>query len=282
MGDLLLSEALCRATDEVTERIKEIYSDDAMMCKNGYKRFGDTELYIHGGGFSGLWAIGQIQIFQTMESVGAMKIHTLHGYSIGAIFAVFYACKFTTQESLAAYTMLRDRSDNLNLYSACRDVLTKFLPDDAHTLCTGRVRIGMTQKFPVMWYREESTFPTRNALIDAVVNSASIPYITASLSDTIHNYVDGLFGNTVWGWSPPRIGRIGIELLPPCVGYTYIFSPTDPYIYGLILNGLTDIIYFLQSKPTKYIRPLSYMPWHMGLVTRFVDKMHSNLLKRVT
>jgi hypothetical protein len=211
-----------------------------------------------------------------------MKIHTLHGYSIGAIFAVFYACKFTTQESLAAYTLLGDRAGATNLYSACRDVLTKVLPDDAHTLCTGRVRIGMTQKFPVMWYREESTFATRKDLIDAVVNSAAIPYITSSLSDSIHNYVDGLFGHTVWGWSPPRIGRIGIELLPPCIGYTYIFSPSDPYIYGLILNGLTDIIYFLQTKPTKYIRHLSYLPWHMGLVTRFVDKMHWNLLKRVT
>jgi hypothetical protein len=281
MGDLL-EEALCKATDEVTERIKCIYSDEDLMHKNGYKRFGDIELYIHGGGFSGLWAIGQIQIFQTMEAVGAMKIHTLHGYSIGAIFAVFYACGFTTQESLAAYSLLRDRSSESTLYSACRDVLTTVLPDNAHELCTGRVRIGMTQKFPVMWYREESIFTTRMDLIDAVVRSASIPCITASISDTIHNYVDGLFGYALWGWSPPRIGRTGIELLPPCIGYTYVFSPTDPYVYGLILNGLTDLVYFLQSKPTRYIRLLSYLPWHVGIVTRFADRIHSNLLKRVT
>ena len=278
MGDLM-AEALCRATDDVTDRIQQIYADPVRMTTEGFKLLGDTELYIHGGGFSGVWAIGQIQIFRSLEAAGALHIHTLHGYSIGAIFAVFYACNLSTHETLAAYARLRARSDaGATLYHACREVLQDVLPPDAHLHCTGRVRIGMTQKFPMLWYREESEFPTRTALIDAVVRSASIPYVTSSLSETMHHYVDGLLGYAVWGWSPPRIGHTGIELMPPCLGYTYVFSPTDPYIYGLMLNGLTDIIYFLQSKPTKHIRPLSFLPWHAGNVTSMVDR----LLQRVT
>lgn len=243
---------------------------------------GDVELYIHGGGFSGMWSIGLLQAFHTLEEADALTVHTIHGYSAGALFAVFYACNLTTRRSIDAYTILQKQyKSNSGLCSACRMMLLDILPDNAHELCEGRVRIGMTQKFP-LWYREESTFPTRLALIDALVNSASIPCITSNLSESVHNYVDGMFGHTVWGWSPPRLGRKGIELLPPCMGYSYIFSPTDPYIYGLIMNGLTDVIYFLQQKPTKYIRILSYMPWHVGLLTHFLDRIHLNMLQRVT
>jgi predicted patatin/cPLA2 family phospholipase len=280
MCDLLV-ESICRATTGASEQIERLYGCDGEV-KSEYAYFGDTELYIHGGGFSGLWAIGLIQIFQTLEKAGAMKIHILHGYSIGAIFAVFYACNFTTQQSIEAYCLLQEHANDSGLYSACREVLQQVLPVDAHTLCTDRVRIGMTQKFPMLWYHEVSTFLTRDALIAAIVSSSSIPCITTSLSNAVANYVDGVFGQTVWGWSPPRLGRTGIELLPPCLGYSYVFSPTDPYIYGLIINGLTDIIYFLQKKSTKYIRHLTYLPWQVGICTRFIDRAHWSLLQRVT
>jgi len=279
MGDLLI-DSLCKATEAAATQIKHIYADETTITTGSYGRFGDTELYIHGGGFSGLWAIGLLHIFHTLEEVGAMNIHILHGYSIGAIVSVFYACGFTTRESIRAYIMLQERVNGSGLYTACRDILSKVLPDNAHELCTGRIRIGMTQKFP-LWYREESVFPTRASLIDAIVNSASVPGVTASLSDSVYNYVDGLFGHTAWGWSPPRLGRSGIELLPPSLGYTYIFSPNDPYIYGLIMNGLTDVIYFLQKKHTKYIRHLSYMPWHVGKFTHLIDRIHVHMLQRI-
>jgi hypothetical protein len=281
MSDVLV-ESLCKATDEASNRVRSIYADEDIMKGGAYKKFGDTELYIHGGGFSGLWAIGLMQVFRALEDSGAMTIHVLHGYSIGAILAVFYACNLTTQQSIEAYYLLQEHAHGSGLYSACRDVISRVLPDNAHELCTGRVRVGMTQKFPFLWYREESSFPTRASLINAIVQSTSIPYVTAPITETVHNYVDGLFGHTIWGWSSPRLGRSGIELLPPCIGYTYVFSPTDPYIYGLIINGLTDIIYFLQEKPTKYIRHLYYMPWHVGKLVQFVDHVHWSLLQRVT
>ena len=277
-----LVDSLCRATDEASNRVRDIYADEKVMTEGTYTQFGDTELYIHGGGFSGIWAVGIMQVFRTLESSGAMKIHILHGYSIGAILAVFYARNLSTKQSIEAYYLLQEHADGSGLYSACRHVMQRVLPENAHELCNGRVRIGMTQKFPILWYREESDFPNRESLIDAIVNSTSIPYVTAPVTDTVNNYVDGLFGHTLWGWSSPRLGRAGIELLPPCIGYSYVFSPTDPYIYGLIMNGLTDIIYFLQNKPTKYIRNLSYMPWHVGKFVRFVDRVHWNLLQRVT
>jgi len=278
----MLVDSICVATEAASNEIRRIYSDDNHLDRAVYPRIGDVELYIHGGGFSGVWSIGVLQVLHALEETSALKIHTLHGYSIGAIFAVFYACNLTTRQIIDAYTKIQQtREGNTGLYCVCRSVLMETLPENAHELCEGRVRIGMTQKFP-LWYREESTFPTRLALIDAVVHSAAVPCITTTLSDSFYNYVDGMFGHTVWGWSPPRLGRTGIELLPPVLGYSYIFSPTDPYIYGLIMNGLTDVVYFLQKKPTKFIRTLSYMPWHVGIITRFVDRMHWSMLQRVT
>jgi hypothetical protein len=275
MGDLLV-DSICTAASEASKQIKRLYEEDHTTT---YPIYGETELYIHGGGFSGLWAVGLLEMFHTLEDVGAMTVCTLHGYSIGALVAVFYACNFTTRESIQAYYLLQTRSGGL--YSACREILSEILPENAHELCSGKVRIGMTRKFP-LWYREESVFPTRLSLITALVNSTSIPGVTASLADSCRNYVDGLFAHTIWGWSPPRLGRTGLELLPPYIGYTYVFSPTDPYIYGLIMNGLTDVIYFLKHKPTKYIRYLKYLPWHVGIATQIIDRVHFNLLQRVT
>ena len=190
MSDVLV-ESLCKATDEASNRVRSIYADEEIMKDGAYKKFGDTELYIHGGGFSGLWAIGLMQVFRTLEDSGAMTIHVLHGYSIGAILAVFYACKLTTQQSIEAYYLLQEHAHGSGLYSACRDVIGRILPDNAHELCTGRVRIGMTQKFPFFWYREESSFPTRASLINAIVQSTSIPYVTAPIMETVaHKYTN--------------------------------------------------------------------------------------------
>ena len=271
-----LIESVCSAAKEACEQVRKMHASQA--CPH----LGDTEIYFHGGGFSGLWGVGILEIMHTLEEVGALQIKMLHGYSIGAIFAVCYACDMTTNDAICMYHQIQMACSTSGLVGAFRECIDSLLSHDAHERCTNKVRIGMTKKFPCLWYEQVSTFPTRDSLVDALVQSAAIPFFTASVRDVVRHCVDGAPGNVIWGWSPPRFGRTAIELCPPVVGYKYVFSPSDPYIYGLIIHGITDMIYYLQGKRTKYIRKLTWMPWHMGLYSTIIDKASWCLLTRVT
>lgn len=257
-------------------QVRKMYEDGTLGV------IGDAEIYCHGGGFSGLWGIGMLRIMHTLEDIGAMKIHMLHGYSIGAIFAVFYACDISTSDAISAYHVIQTYANTQGLVRSFRESIKQILPGDAHVRCSGRIRIGMTQKLPCMWYNEISEFADHDALVDAIVQSASIPFVTASASNVVRNCIDGVVGHMLWGWSPPRYGRTGIELVPPCIGYSYIFSPSDPYVYGLIIHGITDIVYFLQGRHTKFVRRLQWMPWHAGMYSTIVDHTSWRLISRVS
>jgi hypothetical protein len=266
----LLVESICIATDTVCAKLRTMYATDTTRQQHGCRPLRHTELYIHGGGFAGLWAIGSLEIFRVLEQVQAIRIHMIHGYSIGAIFAVFYICAISTRDTIDAYCRIQQHIHDVSgLRQACTTVLKQTLPENAHLLCNGRVRIGVTRKFP-LWYKEETYFRSRNVLIEYLVLSAAVPGITHSLWDSMWNYIDGVFGYCIWGWTPPQPGRCGIELVPPWLGYTHVFSPDDPYLYGLITNGLTDIVYFLQNKPTRYIRMIRTYPWQLTTLKRWV------------
>ena len=268
----LVVDSICSASTTACRQVQTLYETGDGV------QYGDTEIFIHGGGFSGAWGIGILAILHTMETSGSMRIHMLHGYSIGAILAVCYCCDLSTKDCL---DLLRRFHDDVSLQGSCREVMTQYLPEDAHLRCSGRVRIGMTRKLGI-WYRECSEFSSKTEVVDALVCSSSIPGVTATMSDSVRGYIDGIFGQTVWGWTAPRFGHTGIELIPPAMGYTYVLSPNDPYVYGLIVNGLTDMIYFLQGHRTKFIRELSYMPWHVGKYARIVDRIHWSLIQRVS
>ena len=77
---------------------------------------GDTELYIHEGGYLSLWAIGLMHVFRSLEDSVAMTIHVLHGFSIGAILVVLYVCKLTTHQGIEAYYLLQEHVHGSGLY----------------------------------------------------------------------------------------------------------------------------------------------------------------------
>jgi hypothetical protein len=220
----------------------------------------DVELYIHGGGLSGMWAIGTCAVLRTLEDHGHINIRMLHGYSIGALISVLYICQTTVEDCVKMYYSIQ-KHKCIPSGEELRSILDCILPSEAHLSCTGRVKIGVTKKFPRMSYEETSTFETREALIHVLMCSMSIPFITQNARTCIHTAVDGGIGNTLWGWSEPQEGYTGIELIPPYLGYRYVFSAQDPYIHILLIQGAMDMVYFAGNHPTSYIRTLRSKSW---------------------
>ena len=125
-----------------------------------------------------------------------------------------------------------------------------------------------------MSYEETSTFDTREMLINVLMCSMSIPFITQDIRTCIRTTVDGGIGNTIWGWSEPHEGYSGIELIPPYLGYRYVFSAQDPYIHILLIQGAMDMMYFIGKHPTSYVRPLRPKSWS-GVKDHVLDYVQS-------
>ncbi|KAJ6706574.1 hypothetical protein OIU79_011086 [Salix purpurea] len=121
---------------------------------------------------------------------GYIKENTpLAGSSAGAIVCAVIASGASMQEALTATKVLAEdcrlRGTAFRLGAVLRDVLEKFLPDDIHVRCNGRVRVAVTQ---ILWRPRGllvDQFDSKEDLINAVVTSSFIPGYLAPRPATI-------------------------------------------------------------------------------------------------
>ncbi|CAM8959871.1 unnamed protein product [Rhodiola kirilowii] len=103
----------------------------------------------------------------------------LAGSSAGAIVCAVVASGASMKEALRATKLLaedcRQRGTAFRLGAVLRDILEKFLPDDAHIRSNGRVRVAVTQ---ILWRPRGllvDQFDSKEDLINAVITSSFIP-----------------------------------------------------------------------------------------------------------
>ncbi|KAK4271134.1 hypothetical protein QN277_019871 [Acacia crassicarpa] len=119
-------------------------------------------------------------VAQFLIENGYIKESTpLAGASAGAIVCVAIASGTSIEEALKATKMLaedcRRQGTAFRLGAVLRDVLDKFLPEDAHIRCNGRVRVAVTQLFWRPRGLLVDQFDSRDDLINAVFTSSFIP-----------------------------------------------------------------------------------------------------------
>ncbi|KAK1263481.1 hypothetical protein QJS04_geneDACA018643 [Acorus gramineus] len=158
-----------------------------------------------------------------------------------------------------------------------RDVLDKFLPDDVHTRCNGRVRVAITQVF----WRPRGVlvdqFDSKEDLINAVFTSSFIPGYLAPRPATIFRNrlcIDGgltLFmpptsaSNTVRVCAFPanRLGLKGIGISPDCnpddrAGprqlLNWALEPAEDYVLDKLYElGYLDAAVWAEQNPLEEI-----------------------------
>ncbi|KAK4424378.1 1-acylglycerol-3-phosphate O-acyltransferase PNPLA3 [Sesamum alatum] len=119
-------------------------------------------------------------VAQLLIEKGYIKETTpLAGSSAGAIVCAVIASGASMQEALEATKILaedcRTRGTAFRLGAVLRDILDKFLPDDAHIRSSGRVRVAVTQ---ILWRPRGllvDQFDSKEDLINAVFTSSFIP-----------------------------------------------------------------------------------------------------------
>ncbi|KGN57568.1 patatin-like phospholipase domain-containing protein 2 [Cucumis sativus] len=169
-----------------------------------------------------------------LENAYIKETTPLAGASAGAIVCAVIASGASMQEALQATKILaedcRSRGTAFRLGAVLREVLDKFLPDDVHIRCNGRVRVAVTQVFWRPRGLLVDQFDSKDDLIDAVFTSSFIPGYLAPRPVTVFRNrlcIDGgltLFmpptsaSQTVRVCAFPasRLGFEGIGISPDC------------------------------------------------------------------
>ncbi|CAO2149168.1 unnamed protein product [Urochloa humidicola] len=166
----------------------------------------------------------------------------LAGSSAGAIICAVIASGNTMQDALQVTKDLahncRSNGTAFRLGAVLRDVLDKFLPDDLHIRCNGRIRVAITQ---LSWRPRGllvDQFDSKEDVINAVITSSFIPgYLAPRPATFFRNRlcIDGcltLFmpptsaSETVriCAFPASRLGLQGIGISPDCNPENRLFN----------------------------------------------------------
>jgi len=203
----------------------------------------------------------------------------LAGSSAGAIICAVIASRNTMQDALQ---VTKDLADNcrskgtaFRLGAVLRDVLDKFLPDDLHIRCNGRIRVAITQ---LSWRPRGllvDQFDSKEDVINAVITSSFIPgYLAPRPATYFRNRlcIDG--GLTLF--MPPtsasetvricafpanRLGLQGIGISPDCNPenrasprqlFNWALEPAEDEILDKLYElGYMDAAVWVEQKSTE-------------------------------
>ncbi|KAL4855050.1 Cyclin-C1-2 [Chlorella vulgaris] len=138
-------------------------------------------LDMRGGGMLWFWSAGVLSYLQQQQDLAAVR---LHGSSSGAIAAALAACDVPLE--LAAQRVTRVLAEHgvhdrlfglLGVWGTiARRCLDELLPEDAHTRCTGRVRVRLTA-WPSLQPIFLERFHSKADVIDACLASGHLPFL---------------------------------------------------------------------------------------------------------
>ncbi|GAX82107.1 hypothetical protein CEUSTIGMA_g9535.t1 [Chlamydomonas eustigma] len=154
-----------------------------------------------GGGFLLPYYLGNIRALRRIGLVKAGGTH-VGGSSAGSLAAAVIACGLSIKEVLPAVRAMmadcREKGVFRRLGPRLRSQLEAILPEDAHIRCTGITHIAITKVKPYggLHSKRVSQFDTREDLLDALVASCHLPFLSnGSLTTRFHgrSVMDGGF-----------------------------------------------------------------------------------------
>ncbi|KAL3598147.1 hypothetical protein D5086_006065 [Populus alba] len=219
------------------------------------------------------------------ERIGAVmedeETTPLSGSSAGAIVCAVIASGVGMQEALTATKVLAEdcrlRGTAFRLGAVLRDILEKFLPDDVHVRCNGRVRVAVTQ---ILWRPRGllvDQFDSKEDLINAVVTSSFIPgYLAPRPATMFRNRlcIDG--GLTLFmpptsaaqtvrvcAFSASGLGLQGIGISPDCNPenratprelFNWALEPAEDHVLDRLFElGYLDAAVWAEENPVQNV-----------------------------
>lgn len=141
----------------------------------------EFDIIIGGGGLKGYYVFGAMEIIKKMINANLIKIRNFVGTSIGAIIAVYTICDISLHKIRNVYEFARYNSSKKDLNKILLKILNKYLPEDIHLKCNGRVKIVLSE-LTFLGFKEKifDKYESREHLLKILSATTYIPYITSN------------------------------------------------------------------------------------------------------
>ncbi len=241
----------------------------------------EFDIVFSGGGLKGYYNFGAAEIIKKLMANKQIKIRNYIGVSVGAYVAVFLLMGISIHSIRSVYEFARSNKKKHDLNKIILKACDKLLPDDAHTICNGKVKIVVSQltvkgMVPVII----DHFNSKEHLMKVLHATSFIPFFTSNNMSGIEidgkTYYDGAFTNNLPINLTNDIPKL--VFLTSKVEYSpnYMFKILDRCPELLILRGAIEMEKFILHKFHKsYHKDISKIPIHW-----IVSKKDSSLLKK--
>jgi hypothetical protein len=207
-----------------------------------------------GGGLKGYWACGFAHVWADSDIAHLPRVQ-YEGASMGACIAAFVVCRVSTVDWIRSFYDLHALTmhGGMCLSDAVHVVLSRVLPENAHTLCTSRLGIWVTH-MPTLSDTRVGDFTSKSDLVRWLCTSCHSMY--TSPTPTCGAYMDGM----VFRYGRHSVDHptlfIAIQDLPPDV------SPfaASKSVVSLIKQGADDAIRLLRRRPNAHSPPFRWLP----------------------
>ncbi|KAJ9514702.1 hypothetical protein QJQ45_028417 [Haematococcus lacustris] len=142
-----------------------------------------------------------IAVVKVLRRRGLISAGTpLAGVSAGSLVAALVKCDVPTEDIQAMFFEcvddLRQQGTAGRIRGVLQAAMERHLPDNAHQLCSGGLFVGISELLPYPRHVQVSQFPSRAALIDALLTSCHLPRYSSPAWTLTYNgrpTVDGGF-----------------------------------------------------------------------------------------
>lgn len=155
--------------------------------------YGNINLILDGGAFSGSYILGTLYYIKRMETIGRMKVDKMSGCSIGSILCILYLLN-DLDYCNEVYSRIRNyfkEHGNLHVITSIMKDLQKRLPKGFYKRCNDKIYLSYydigNNKHIV-----QSQYKCNRDLINVMLKSSYIPFICGQ--EVLHKkqYLDGL------------------------------------------------------------------------------------------
>ena len=218
----------------------------------------ELDLVLEGGIFNGSYETGILLFLKELEKKNYLIINRISGCSVGSIGALKYFMN-TVENSCLEWEKFRYQfRENFNL-----DVLREIIEKDVHSLDDETFSKIKKDKLYINYYDAQtkeqvvvSEFETRNDILDAILKSCHIPYLTNGrcyVEEEDNQYLDGgfphIFPERYPSYSHQHILYVSISHFSKLKNMLRTRNETT--IHGRALEGVIDVYnFFLREKST--------------------------------
>lgn len=217
------------------------------------------------GGLAGYYSVGIAGYINSLVLNKKIQINNIYGTSCGALISVvliqsFKYRNFGMDESLNYSNnelKLMYKNSNMKITDSYRKLLEDILTDDIHELCTDKLFINfyVLTKYGLQ-QRCISKYTSKQHVINCVVASASIPYI--SINSFCTKYLCPFESTTYMAFDGIKFNKNMLKDTKYQTIYVNISSynydiikrmiPIDNCIEKHVINGIYDMYYLLTEK----------------------------------